>query len=242
MRALILLAVVVPAPLLADEPIPRDAADQIAAFEEDADAIRFEAERRIALERRALAKRLKVLQDQYTRAAKLDEAVAIRDYIRTLSLENVDAEPAPPNVLQLAGQVGRSFYFKVTGNQNGSCYGTDVYTGDSLIATAAVHTGVLKHGQEGVVKVRVLPSRNSYASSTRNGVTSSAWGTYSVSYSVERVKNVLGDEEPAGEESPAEDPAADPAGGDSAVDEPAPERPETAPAGEAAAPEADVAE
>lgn len=207
-----------------DEPIPRDAADLIAAFDEDAEAIRFEAERKIGLERRELAKRLKTLQDQYTRAAKLDEAVAIRDYIRALATETIDAEPAPPNVMQLGAQVGQTLYYRVTGNQVGSCYGTDVYTGDSMIATAAVHAGVLKHGQEGVVRVRILPSRNSYASTSRNGVTSSAWGNYPISYSVGRVPNLLEEEEVADEEKAPTKPDADPADAEASSDELGPRR------------------
>jgi hypothetical protein len=208
------------------EEMPDDAARLIFAFEEDAEALRFEAERRIAEQRTSLARELKVLQDRYTRAAQLDEAVAIRDYIRAVAEDVLPAEPAPDNVLQLQGQVGRAFYFKVTGNLSGSLYGTDVYTGDSSIATAAVHAGILKHDETGVVKVRVLPGRASYATSQRHGITSSQWSSYPLSFSVEPVRNLvieneatkpaaanpgLAPREPRPAQRPEETPATDPA-------------------------------
>ena len=51
-------------------------------------------------------------------------------------------------------------------------WGTDVYTSDSTLATAAVHAGVLQPGQTGVVKVTILPGQAAYQGSTRNSVRS----------------------------------------------------------------------
>lgn len=48
----------------------------------DTDAIQKEADAKIAARREAAIKALEALQDQYTKAGKLDEAVAIRDYLR----------------------------------------------------------------------------------------------------------------------------------------------------------------
>jgi hypothetical protein len=42
-------------------------------------------------------------------------------------------------------------------------------------------------GQEAIVKVTVLPGQESYPSTTRNGVTSSSWNQWGVSFKVERV-------------------------------------------------------
>lgn len=68
--------------------------------------------------------------------------------------------------------VGKTFDFAVTGSVSGPIWGTDVYKADSHLATAAVHAGVLRKGEQGVVRVTMVPGRSNYAGSTRNGVVS----------------------------------------------------------------------
>ena len=41
-------------------------------------------------------------------------------------------------------------------------WGTDVYTADASLAAAAVHAGVLKVGQTGIVKVTTIPQQPSF--------------------------------------------------------------------------------
>ena len=65
----------------------------------------------------------------------------------------------------------------------GAVWGTDVYTDDSNIATAAIHAGVLRLGETKTVTVTILAGQGSYSASTRNGVTSSNWGSWGGSYS-----------------------------------------------------------
>ena len=57
--------------------------------------IQKEADRKILKLQRKLAVALKQLQDKYTRAGKLDEALAIRDWIRTLPLVDGNVPPDP---------------------------------------------------------------------------------------------------------------------------------------------------
>jgi LCCL domain len=95
------------------------------------------------------------------------------------------ALPDPGTLTGHRGDVGKTLLFDVTGNPNGSAYGTDVYTDDSTLATAAVHAWALAAGQRGVVKVTVLGGQDSYPASTRNGVTSRSWGNWVGSYRVE---------------------------------------------------------
>ena len=122
---------------------------------------------------------LKPLQDKYTREAKLDEAVAIRDLIRILQEPVENVLPDPGVLYAYSRDIGHVFHFRVTGRVGGgSVWGTDVYTSDSTLATAAVHAGVLQPGQTAVVKVTILPGQSAYQGSTRNGVTSSSYGTY----------------------------------------------------------------
>ncbi|MEA3212007.1 MAG: hypothetical protein QOE70_5064 [Chthoniobacter sp.] len=127
--------------------------------------------------RRQLAAALTDLQDGYTRRARLEEAVAIRDAISFIKDpgRNVLSDPG---LLRSAAETSRILFFRVTGAPHGSLYGTDVYTSDSTLATAAVHAGVLRVGQTGIVKVTTIPSHQGYAGSTRNGITSSSWGSY----------------------------------------------------------------
>jgi len=51
-------------------------------FNTQREAIQKEVDARIEAERQAVIKELQALQDQYAKAGKLDEAVAIRDYLK----------------------------------------------------------------------------------------------------------------------------------------------------------------
>ena len=62
--------------------LPVDGRQLVETFNTDRLAIQQEAEKRIVERREALVKALQDLQEQYTKAGKLDEAVAIRDYLR----------------------------------------------------------------------------------------------------------------------------------------------------------------
>jgi hypothetical protein len=98
---------------------------------------------------------------------------------------NVQADPGSPGAL--ANQIGMSFHFRVTGIANGALWGTDVYTSDSSIATAAVHAGILKVGETGVVKVVIVVPPPMFTGAMRNGVNSSPYGAYPGAYMVEKV-------------------------------------------------------
>jgi hypothetical protein len=59
-----------------------------------------------------------------------------------------------------------------------SIWGTDFYTDDSAICSAAIHAGAIGRTQGGLVLMAVRSGRNSYGASTRNGVTSRAYGSW----------------------------------------------------------------
>src|SRR4051812_48861582 len=63
---------------------PAEAAKSIDEFNKDAAAIRKRADEEILARRAKLIDKLQSLQDAYTKEAKLDEAVAIRELIRQL--------------------------------------------------------------------------------------------------------------------------------------------------------------
>lgn len=80
---------------------------------------------------------------------------------------------APPTSFRTYDEeVGKTFTFEVVGDESGNVFGTDVYTYDSKLATAAIHAGLIKQGEKALVKVQILPGQNRYIGSTRNGVKS----------------------------------------------------------------------
>lgn len=64
-------------------------------------------------------------------------------------------------------------------------WGTDVYTDDSSICTAAAHAGIVSLSNGGLVTAVIAGGRPSYSGSTRHGITSERFGTYAGSFTVE---------------------------------------------------------
>lgn len=79
---------------------------------------------------------------------------------------------------------GKALYFLVTGATAGSLWGSNPYTDDSTLEAAAVHAGLLRAGQTGVVKVTPGAGLSAYRGSTANGLTSSDYGSYLGSYTL----------------------------------------------------------
>ena len=107
--------------------------------------------------------------------------------LRKLLDQGFLASDAPANMVDLCDPIGATYYFRVQGTTEGPVWGSDVYTGDSMLAPAAVHAGVVKDGESAIIKVTVVPPLNSYQGSARNGVTSSDFGRYGIAYKIERV-------------------------------------------------------
>ncbi|MFO0807211.1 MAG: LCCL domain-containing protein [Gemmataceae bacterium] len=100
--------------------------------------------------------------------------------------EPVNALPDPGSLGNYQNQIGKSLYFRVTGSTNGVLWGTETYTTDSTLATAAVHMGLLQNGQTGVVKVTIVASPPTFVGSARNGVTSHSYMQYPAAFRVGR--------------------------------------------------------
>jgi len=85
-------------------------------------------------------------------------------------------------------EAGRTVLIEVVGRTDGSLWGTDIYTADSRLATAAVHAGAVREGERGLVRVTIVDSaEETFAGSQRNGVQSFDYANYPVGYRVERV-------------------------------------------------------
>jgi hypothetical protein len=64
----------------------------------------------------------------------------------------------------------------------GGVYGTDVYTDDSSVCTAAVHAGLISLAGGGTVTIEIRPDAGSYTGTTRNRVTSQSYGAWQGAY------------------------------------------------------------
>jgi hypothetical protein len=85
----------------------------------------------------------------------------------------------------LGSEVGMTFVVTCPGDGTfGSLWGTDVYTNDSSVCTAAVHAGVITQADGGTFVVTLSEGLDSYKSTSRNGVTSSTYGFWNGSFSV----------------------------------------------------------
>jgi hypothetical protein len=109
---------------------------------------------------------------------KLADTHSLRSGAAARAEDLTAAVPAPANMTGYANQPGKEFVFTVTGAAGGSLYGTDVYTTDSSFATAVVHAGMAKVGETVTVRVRILAAVPQFVSTTRHGITSSAYGPY----------------------------------------------------------------
>ncbi len=97
-----------------------------------------------------------------------------------------------PTVLgRIKTSPGNVVYVRLTGAVAGSVWGSGVYTLDSTIAAAAVHAGALAAGQNGVIKLTILPGRSAYEGTSRNGVSTSGYGAYGASFTVEKVSGAF---------------------------------------------------
>lgn len=68
------------------------------------------------------------------------------------------------------------------GGPPASIWGTGTYTGDSSICTAAVHAGLITLADGGEVTIDVTDGEDAYTGSSENGITSSSYATYALSY------------------------------------------------------------
>lgn len=90
------------------------------------------------------------------------------------------------NAQTLRGDVGTSF--KVTcppGCGASTVWGSGIYSDDSSICSAAIHAGVAVPEAGGEFTVTIAPGQSSYASSSQNGVTTSSWGSWGRSFTVQ---------------------------------------------------------
>lgn len=64
----------------------------------------------------------------------------------------------------------------------GSVWGTDTYTSDSSVCSAAVHAGIITVAEGGTVMIEITEGMDSYLGTTANGVKSESWAQWDASF------------------------------------------------------------
>ncbi len=84
----------------------------------------------------------------------------------------------------LQGKLDQNFTYSCpeNGTVNTNIWGTDLYTIGSSICSAAVHAGIINAKDGGKVQIRIRPGEKFYNSTTRYGVKSSRYDSYSWSF------------------------------------------------------------
>ena len=84
----------------------------------------------------------------------------------------------------LRGRNGQQFTFvcPAGGPMTSRLWGTNVYTDDSSICTAAVHAGFIEVVSGGTVTIEIRPGQASYQGVNRNGVASKDYGSWAGSF------------------------------------------------------------
>jgi hypothetical protein len=87
------------------------------------------------------------------------------------------------NAADYNGSPGVMVQYECPGNGSpGSVWGSDIYTTDSSVCTAAVHVGQITLEEGGTVVIVIKEGMSEYYGSERNGITSGDWGSYEDSF------------------------------------------------------------
>lgn len=86
---------------------------------------------------------------------------------------------------------GTTLVVPVVGSTTGVVWGSGTYTADSSLDTAAVHAGVVAPGESGLCKVTILKGRDSYDGSTANGITTSPYNAWGMSFQLDAIPRTV---------------------------------------------------
>jgi hypothetical protein len=92
---------------------------------------------------------------------------------------------ASPQSMGVAAQLGQSFTYQCppTGAVTQTIWGSGLYTSDSSVCAAAVHSGHITPAG-GQISFQMVEGADSYPAATANGVTSAAYGPWSQAFMV----------------------------------------------------------
>ena len=108
-------------------------------------------------------------------------------FVKSASENNVlgyQVSADPGSLTEYRNKNGQTFKFRVTGTDTGSIWGgaNGIYTDDSQLGKAAVHAGILKIGESGVVNITIIPGQPAYTGNTQNSISSQSYGNWTGSF------------------------------------------------------------
>jgi hypothetical protein len=170
--------------------IQEEADDEIARIREQAEqraaVVAGKADKRRAAILQHSVEQLEPLQKELFRAGELGKALGTFVLIQMLRARALDVRPDPGNLMQFQ-EIGKSYCFQIVGSNQGAVWGTDTYTADSHLASAAVHAGAIELGEDAVVRVSVVDMAGmTIRGSLRHGVITNDWDLYRVGFRVAR--------------------------------------------------------
>ncbi len=95
-------------------------------------------------------------------------------------------DPWAENATRFRGQIGEAHTIECPPGTPHTVWGTEVYTDDSSVCSAAVHAGRITVESGGRVTFFTQPGRETYFGSARRGITSNDYGTYPGSFAFDR--------------------------------------------------------
>ncbi|MFO0807432.1 MAG: LCCL domain-containing protein [Gemmataceae bacterium] len=114
----------------------------------------------------------------------LPNASVTASYVNFIT--NASLDSARRTAIGWRDRFGERFDMDITGSADGSVWGTDVYTDDSSVAAASVHAGLVRIGERATVIVTIVKPPPQFIGSSRNGVTSVAYGNWPAAYVLQR--------------------------------------------------------
>ena len=107
------------------------------------------------------------------------------DRARPVARASADASGWNTNAVAFRGRNGERFTYDCPDHGiGGGIYGTDIYTDDSSVCTAAVHVGLITLAGGGTVTIEIRPGEAAYTGTVRNRISSNGWGGYVGSFVV----------------------------------------------------------
>lgn len=86
-------------------------------------------------------------------------------------------------VADLRGRLDQSFTFTCMPNGRiHNVWGSDLYTDDSSVCSAAVHAGLINTREGGTISIRMISGQGAYTGTSRNGVSTIGYGNWHGSY------------------------------------------------------------
>ena len=113
------------------------------------------------------------------------EATAAEPTPTTAAASDPAVDPWRVNAVEHRAEVGEEFTYDcppADQDRTDSVWGTDIYTDDSSICTAAVHAGAITVDDGGEVTIEIAPGEDSYDASERNGILSLEYGPWGGSF------------------------------------------------------------